>query len=193
MNSGITMRGLPDIRELFSQKNQELIRELGYLKLADVDDNAHFQATRQRIRNRILLTPVTFSEPVAIKQWPSKKKVPPDSHHREPRIINILVVKVHFPFLGSPELFGFAPHHVHIHPHDSTVLQPDADNKIFVDVEVEHLDKTVILNKAKEIMHTTFSLIRQINPHAKEWSDHKSPHLDSALEERKTEIIGLYA
>src|SRR5258707_6038296 len=137
MNSGITMRGLPDIRELFSHKDQELIRELGYLKLSDVDDSAHFQATRLRIRNRILLTPVTFSEPVAIKQWPSKKKVPPDYQHRALRIINILVVKVNFPFLGSPGLFGFAPHHMHINPHDSNVLQPDADNKIFFDVEEE--------------------------------------------------------
>ncbi len=193
MDNALPMLRLPNIRTLFSQKDQELSQELGDLQINDVREDIAFQATTKRIKNQVLLAPISFGEPI-IKGHRSEQKTYPQSYqHMLGHAKDVLVVTVDFPFTGSSELFSFSPDNLSFSSSDTRVHQPDYGNTISIEVEVQQLDKLTVLSMAEAKMKTTFSLINQINPQAQQWSATKEPMIDAALQKKRAELVSFYS
>jgi hypothetical protein len=114
------------------------------------------------------------------------KGMQPLNIHIAPNLLRRLIVLEHVSALVDlKELFSFSPDNLTIAGSDTRVNQPDYSNKIVIEVDVEQLDKEVVLSKARSAMNTTRSLINQVNPQAQQWSVGKEPVIDDALQKEK--------
>ena len=189
--NGLSPMQLQMISYLFQAKEQQLNDTLGNLKPNDLTDS-NFEQTLSRIKKSILLTPVTFEEPKILDHRSEERQMQgnyqnPFSHHRQ-----VITATVQFPFEGSAELFEYMPDGFAFGGSSTRVYQPDYGNSITIDVEVDSLDKELVLSKARKQMDTTFSLIKQINPTAENWSKTKEPQIDSKLKTKKEELDNFY-
>ena len=183
---------LPHIEDLFKRKDQELSSLIGKLQINDVKDDNVFEATTRRIKNQILLTKVEFKDPVIKGHRQEQKIVRPNYNRVFGGTETVQIVTVDFNFSGSPELFMFSPNGLSFSSSDTGVYQPRFNNTIAIEVEVPQLDKSEVLKRANEMMKTTFSVIQQINPQAERWSLNKAQSIDSALKQKREELISFY-
>lgn len=189
---GLAMSQLRSILHLYPEK-QQLLKELtGNLKPNDVKEDAAFQKTSERIKKAILLTPVTFGEPKILDHRIEEKHSPGNYQNPFPHKRQVTIVEVRFPFTGSEELFRHSPSAFSLTSSDTVVYQPDYDDSITVEAEIDKLDRDLALAKAKQMMTTTFSLVRQINPQAEGFTKNTEPHIDSLLAKRRDEVLNFY-
>lgn len=190
--NGLLPSQLKSSHYLFQEKEGLLKERINNLQPNDVKD-ANFDKTLSRIKKEVLLTPVSFSEPKILDHRTEQRQMPgnyqnPFSHNKQ-----ITTVSVDFPFEGSEELFRYAPNGYRFGGSSTRVYQPDYGNSITIDVEVDQLDKDLVLSKARQQMDTTFSLIKQINPSVESWSNTKEPQIEAALKNKKSELGNFYS
>jgi hypothetical protein len=177
--------------ELFESKRRELNHLVGNLKLNDVKEDADFDRTTKRIKNAIILKPVTFQEPKIADHSQIEKDFPPSYQNMFGGRRQVNMITVEFKFDGSPELFNYAPSSYSISG-NSRVHQPDYGNSITVDVELPTLDKTLALNSAKDQMKTTFDIIQGNNNQVKQWTISMETTIETVLAAKRKELLDLY-
>jgi hypothetical protein len=192
MSSSLSTFELRINSELFESKRRDLNQLVGNLKLNEVKEDAQFASTTQRIKDAILLRPVTFQEPKIADHSQIEKNFPPSYQNMFGGRRQVNVITVEFNFDGSPELFNYVPSSFSISG-NSRVHQPDYGNTITVDVELPTLDKTLALNSAKDQMKTTFDIIQGNNSQAQQWSTSMEPTIESALATKRKELLDLYS
>lgn len=176
--------------QLFESRRRELNQLVGDLKLSEVKEDPQFARTTKRVKDAILLRPVTFQEPRIVDNSQVEKNFPPSYQNLfgGRRLVN--VVTVEFKFEGSPELFNYMPSNISIG--GTRVYQPGSGKVITVEVELSILDKALALNNAKEQMKTTFDIIDANNGQAQQWSASMESVIESALAAKRKELIYLY-
>jgi len=180
--------------ELFSSKQRELNELVGNLSLNDVKEDTQFARTTHRIKNAILLKPVTFQEPKITGNYQTEKTVPPNYQDMWGGKRQINIITVEFRFDGSPELFSYYPNNLSFGSSSNMrVYQPSGGNVISVEVELPDLDKNKAINAAKAQMEMTFGLINGNNSQAEQWSKTIELTIDSMLAAKRKEIIDLYS
>lgn len=190
--NGLLPSQLRSIFHLFQEKDQTRKDIIGNLKPSDVKDDSRFTQTCERIKKEILLVPVTFGEPELGDYSSEERQMPGNYQNPFPHKRQVTTVKVRFPFVGSPELFSHSPNGYSFGGSSTRIYQPDFDNSINIEVEVDKLDKELVLARAKQMMDTTFSLISQIKTQAEDWSKSTVSIVDSALQEKRDELIKFY-
>lgn len=191
MNS-IFPSNLKSISYLFEEKSQLLKSLINNLKPNDVKDG-YYDQTLDRIKKEVLLTPVTIGEPKIIDHRSEVRQMPANYMNPFPHKKDVTTVSVQFPFEGSRELFSYSPSGYSYSSSSTGVYQPSSKDSILITVEVDALDKEVTLSKARQQMETTFSLIRQINPSAENWTKSQEPMIEEMLQNRKSELDNFYS
>ena len=189
--NGLTPMQLKPISYLFQAKDQNLKDILGNLKPNDVKDT-NLSNTLNRIKKDVLLTPVTFGDPKILDHSSEERQMQGNFQNPFPHCRQVITARVEFPFEGSSELFSYMPDGYAFGGSSTRVYQPDYGT-ITIDVEVDQLDKDLMLSKARQQMDTTSSLIKQINPSAENWSKTKEPQIESALKSKKEELDSFYS
>lgn len=178
--------------ELFSSKHKELNNLIGNLTLNDVKKNTQFTRTTKRIKDAILLKPVTFREPKITGNYQMEKTVPPNYQNMWGGKRQINVITVEFQFDGSPELFNYSPNNISFGSSSNLRVYQPYGNSISVKIELQKLDKNAVLSSAKAQMEMTFGVINGNNTQAQQWSNSIEPTIDSMLAAKRKELIDLY-
>ena len=179
--------------ELFSSKQRELNELVGNLSLNDVKEDIQFARTTQRIKDAILLKPVTFQEPKITGNYQTEKTVPPNYQDMWGGKRQVNIITVEFQFDGSPELFNYYPNNLSFGSSSNMRVYQPYGNVISVEVELPDLDKSKAINAAKAQMEMTFGVINGNNAQAQQWSNSIEPTIDSMLVAKKKEVIDLYS
>ncbi len=189
--NGLLPSQLRSLSYLTQEKEQELKEIVGNLKPNDLDDS-HFDHTLERIKGQVLLNPVTFDDPKIRDHRTEDRQMQGNAINPFPHRKQITIVDVEFPFEGSEELFSHSPNGYSFGGSGTRVYQPDYGNSITIEVEVDNLDKDLVLSRARQQMDTTFSLIKQINPSVESWSRTKESQIESMLKNKKDELDNFY-
>lgn len=179
--------------ELFSSKQRELNELVGNLSLNDVKEDTQFARTTQRIKDAILLKPVTFQEPKITGNYQTEKTVPPNYQDMWGGKRQVNIITVEFRFDGSPVLFNYSPNNLSFGSSSNMRVYQPFGNVISVEVELPDLDKNKALNAARVQMEMTFGVINGNNAQAQQWSNSIEPTIDSMLTAKRKEVIDLYS
>jgi hypothetical protein len=190
MEHYLTNMQLSIIDNLFIDKNKELTSLVGNLQITDVKEDQPFLVNTKRIKNQILLTPVTFEEPKITTHYQTTREVPPNYQQMWGGTQNINIVTVEFCFEGSEELFEYMPNGVGLTM--GRFYQPSG-NRVIVEVTVTTLDKAAVIAAAKEKMSATFDLINANNAQAKQWTASKEPVIDTLMAQKRKELNDFYS
>src|SRR5690606_3605614 len=90
------------IQELFDESEELLNEIVDLMKIDEVRSDEAFEKTTEKVRNRLLLTPVSFGEPYIIEDRRGYRGGSIDGE-------DCFVVTVAFPFTGSSEIIGSRP------------------------------------------------------------------------------------
>lgn len=99
------------IDNLFKDRKQKLTTLAGNLQLNEVKQDSDFEATKQRIKQQVLLEPIVFGEPKITGHQHTTRHVPANFQNPWPMGSNqeVDIVTVDFPFTGSGELLEYYP------------------------------------------------------------------------------------
>ncbi|NLZ46133.1 MAG: hypothetical protein GX896_05525 [Clostridiales bacterium] len=178
---------------LFSIRENELKHLVGNLKPNDVKDDVQFTHTTARIKNNVLLKPVTFQDPKITNHSQVEKNYPPDFQNLfgGKRMINI--ISVEFQFDGSSELFNYSPNNLSFGSSSNMRVYQPYGNSITVDVELPDLDKNKAISAAKAQMEMTFGVINGNNTQAIQWNMSIESSIDSMLIAKRKELLDFYS
>ncbi|MCL4817477.1 MAG: hypothetical protein KJZ56_12660 [Flavobacteriales bacterium] len=194
MSSYISPMSLPINSTLFSNKQKELNQLVGNLTLNEVKNDEQFTRTIKRIKEAILLKPVTFQEPKITGNYQIEKTVQPNYQDMWGGQRQVNVITVEFKFEGSFDLFGYSPNGLSFGSSSNMrVFQPDYGNVISVDIELQTLDKIAALNSANAQMEMTFGVINGNNTQAQQWSTSIEPTIESLLATKRKELLEFYS
>ena len=188
MENKTILDALHFIFELFRSKDKMLKDLIDNLQINDVKEGRKFELTKERIKNKILLSPVSFKDPKIKRHHTEEKGVDP---YLNPLggTRKVTIVEVEFPFVGSPELFEFRPDSVYVS--DPTVYLPTG-NFITVEVETEILDKANVMNLAQKNLALTISIINSLNGQIEDWSKRMESTIDETIDKKRKELIEFY-
>jgi hypothetical protein len=184
---------LRNIYELYKAKDQQLDFLVGNLQTFDVQNDQIYDVTLARIRGQILLNEVTFGPLAITSNRQEQKTVPPNYNNLFGGQEIVQIVTVEYKFKGSSELFKYIPNGWQYSSNDTTVYQPEGTDQICLEVEVPRLDKAEVISKADIMMKTTLSIITQINPQIRNWSDGKEIAIKMSLDQKRKELMALYS
>lgn len=192
MRNILSIFELPRINDLFSNKERELLESVGNLQLKDVKEDIDYNNTIRRIKKNILLSKVIIQAPEIKEHHIEQVSFNGTYGNPFPHKKNLFIVTVNFPFIGSSQLFQYAPSNLTFSTSDTGIYQPDYDNVIAVTIQIETLDKSQVQVKAKALMNTTFSLINQNNSLVEQWSLAKESIIGNILQQKRAEILEFY-
>lgn len=189
MNAISTMQ-LSILDNLFIEKERELKRIIGDLQLIQVKSDSAFDATLNRIKNSILLSPVIIGEPKITGNRQITKQVPPNYQNMWGGPQNRNVISISFPFTGSEELFN---HRAGGQSLAMNRIYLPSYRSIDIEVELKDLDKSAALSMATAEIATTRELINQNNPVVENWSIKMIPIIEQMAANKRKELIDFYS
>lgn len=186
-----TLMQLTSLSNLFTDKQNLLKQTIGNLPLNAIKDDARFKATIARIKTDILLSPVTIGEPKIKSNRQETKKVSPNYQQMWGGQQTVNIITVEFPYTGSSELFKYRG------SGGSLILDyiylPSGSASIYIDIELEALNKEVALTAASKEIANTINLININNPQVESWSATQSVLIEQMAEQKRKELIELYS
>ena len=194
MSEAISMFNVRNNSYLFENKRKRIQQLVGDLRIDEVREDGPLKSTIQRIKNMVLLKPVTFQEPKITDNYTTQKTLPPtyENPRGGPRQINVITVR--FNFDGSSELFNFVPNGIAFSSSSNNLIyQPDYSNNIDVKIELLTLDKNSTLDAAKAQMELTFSVIEGNNLQAKQFNASVEPSIEQMVADKRKELIDFYS
>ena len=179
--------------ELFSDKQRELNSLVGNLSLNDVKDDEQFIRSTKKIKDAILLRPVTFHDPKITNNYQIEKTF--QASYQDmwggKKLVNIITVE--FSFDGSPELFNYSPNNLSYSSSSNMRVYQPYGNAISVEVELFTLEKERALSEARKQMEMTFGVINGNNLQAQQWSNSIEQNIDHLLAIKRKELLDLYS
>jgi hypothetical protein len=190
MNIFKSINELKRIHYLFQDKTSECKALIDSLTITEVKDANVFETTKERLKQQILLKPVHILEPKIIGDRTETRNLTFEQQVQG-ALREVKILTVSYPFEGSRELFNYTPMNGFSYS-DPTVFEPSG-NCVEIDVALPSIDKAAALNEAKNKFSLTISIITQNNTAAAEWSKSMEGRIDSELDKRREELVGLYA
>ena len=181
---------LSSLSGLFVDRERELKQLIANLQINEVKDDNKFTATINRIKQQLLLTPVSIGEPKITGNQAKTQQVPPNYQNMWGGQRTMNVITVEFPFTGSAELFNYRSNGGSLSMHN---IYLPSYNSISLDVQLAELNKEKALAKAKEEMATTLEVINQNNPDAERWSATQSVLIEQMADKKRKELLAFYS
>lgn len=185
-----TIMQLHSLDGLFAEKERELKETIGNLQIGEVKDDNKFTATVKRIKQQILLTPVTIGEPKITGNEQTTRQVPYEHQGMLGPTQSINIITVEFSYTGSRELFDYRSGSGSLTMR--RIYEPSY-NTIPVEVELKELDKATALSNAKDEMATTLQLIKLNNPDVERWAATQSVLIEQMADKKRKELLDFYS
>jgi hypothetical protein len=161
------------------------------LKLIDVKDDTAFEKTTSKIKEKILLTPVTIKEPSLVDY---KFEERPLTHIQQLNggNPNHYLHNIIFIFTGSADLFQYTPESgFSFTSSDHGIIEPVA-NALLVEVDLPELNPNQALAEARKLTRMNFEFIEKNNASIKQWLVVIEKRIDEQLKQKRIELINLF-
>lgn len=187
LNNFTSTFSLSPIVVLLREKESKINSLINNLKIGDVREDENFNDTTNRIKQTILLTPVTIGEPKYI------------DHEYEERPLNMTeqllgrskdhyIYTISFQFTGSDELFNYVPDGFSVSSSDHGVIMPYS-RQITVKVDLPVLDTQRAIAVANDYLSLTKQLIEGNNITVSNWTTGVEQTINERLKQKREELI----
>jgi hypothetical protein len=159
---------LPGLYELKKVRESRIKSLINNLKYHETKMDASFEKTKARIKNEVLIEPVVFSEPSFLDHTYEERPVSFSNQLvggvRDHYLHTISVI-----FTGERQLFNYIPEGYTFNMKDKGIAQPD-HNQIRLEIDLPELNPKLAIQKTKEMLASTYSLINLNNSSMIKWS-----------------------
>ena len=176
---------LGTLNDLLHNREKQVRQAIAHLSIREVKEERKFTETVTRLKEHLLLNPVTIEEPTIGSYSTIIRKKRGDTYER---MINL--ISVHFPFTGNKELFSYCADN--ISGEVFSIYTPDLGNVITIRIELERLDKANAVRQAKGELQTTEKFISQNNEQVKSWAKNAETTIESLAFQKRRELVDLY-
>jgi hypothetical protein len=162
-------------------QHNQVTRIINNIIIQQVETEEQFKSSLQEIKEKVLLKPVIFKEPVVIGHVYGEKKSR-----------KVFTVDVEIQFTGSVGLFSYSLRSSYLVHSSGRVYQPE-ENRILIKVESPEIpEKDKIINKIEDQMQLTNEITKGNNAFIEGWNVKFATVIENKLKEHKAKLKGLY-
>ncbi len=193
MTNNISHNQLPTMEFDFSKdKIAQIDSYINGLKLKDVQNDENLLSTLDKIKKKFIPIPVEFGEPHITNHQEVQKHFNPSYDNPFGGNRTVFIVTVSFEFSGSTELFKFKPSSYSYGNSYPNIFQPYS-NSIEIEVELFQLDKSIILNEARNKIRMTQDFVENNNSFVRNWESGAISYIEQKLQNQKKILENLYS
>jgi len=168
---------LPSISELTSKRIASINSLVNSLKFHDVEQDATFESTKERIKKAVLFEPITFNDPKFI-----------DYNFQED---SSYLHEVRFPFTGDKELFLHSYSGLSFSTSDHGVIEPyNNEFKVYVSLNQINPENSII--EAEQLLRLTKNIGKDNSEAIIDFNKAVEKRIDNDLEHKRNELFRIF-
>ncbi|MEI6852803.1 MAG: hypothetical protein WCL06_08175 [Bacteroidota bacterium] len=182
---------LPEILfDLPLKKRRELEKIFSALSAASFSNDHQFAKTLKMVKDKIIIQPVTFHEPIILDQYSREKNFLPGVDQMLAGNRRVFFILAEIKFDGSPELFKYRPgSYPHYSGNFPNIYQP-LENKITFEVEFFTLiHKEQVMEGINKQLFLTKTFINSNNQFINRWNQSISWYIENRCASLKAHFI----
>jgi len=181
---------LPRFQDVLDERESKINTLVNSLKIADVKEDTAFQANRKRIKEQVLLKPVSFEEPKIIDYQYSERQVSfVDQMNGTSR--HAYVFQISVPFSGNSELISHACASPSFGSSERGIITPGWNGiTLYVNLSADEPEQAKI--RANQDLIPTIRNAESNNATVEVWNRTLEAKIDQALNTKRTNLIQKY-
>jgi|GEM_PF-2763892 len=181
------------LSQFLSERSKKINSLVNKLKFQDVEQDDTFESRKQRIKDEILITPVSIDAPVFKDFEHEERDIKPQQRFfdSQPSRDNY-VHEVSFPYTGSRELFDYVSSGYSTYSSDHGLIKPSTSNSISVYVDLGEISPEIAVNKSQSLMRLTKEIVERNSNEVKIWNTSIEKHIDEVMEAKRDELFRIF-
>lgn len=176
-NQYVSHWNLPSISELTHKRIVSIDSLINNLKFHDVEQDANFESTKERIKKAVLFEPLTFGEPKFI-----------DYNYQED---STYLHEVKFPFTGDKELFLHSYSGMSFSSSDHGIIEP-YNNEFKVYVNLNEIDPKSAIIEAEALLRLTKNIGKDNSESIVSFNTAVEKRINTDLEKKRDELFRIF-
>lgn len=181
---------LPQFQSVLDERESKINTLVNNLKIVDVKEDTAFQANAKRIKDQVLLKPVSFEEPKIIDYQYSERQVSwTDQMNGASR--HQYTFEVTVPFSGDSDLISHACANPSFGSSERGIITPNWNNiTLYVHLSADEPEQAK--ERAKADLIPTARNAESNNATVEAWNRAVEARIDQALNTKRTDLIQKY-
>lgn len=181
------------LSQFLSDRVAKIHSLVNQLKFPNVEKDEDFEKSKQKIKDSILLTPVTIGTPIFKDYEYEERTVRPEQlfFGNAPSRDNY-IHEVTFPFTGSQELFDYCPGSFSTMSSDHGLIKPSTSKSITVYVELNEISPDTAISQSQNLIRLTKEFVEGNSREVKLWNTAIEKQIDEVMENKRNELFRIF-